>query len=189
MLRRASRSSVHGDSNLRGGVWSDDRIVPERRGIQAAAPRVARAPGIALHGLRDSDQALRQHPCCLVAVAARTLSRLLGPDLQALSARRGACRAVVCGRCARGGSSATIALNVAFILLLVPIALIDAEHRIIPNRLTGLGAILALAIGTALDPSGEPARLIAGAAAGGALLIAAMAYPAAWAWATSSWPA
>jgi leader peptidase (prepilin peptidase)/N-methyltransferase len=73
--------------------------------------------------------------------------------------------------------SATIALNVAFILLLVPIALIDAEHRIIPNRLTALGAILALGIGTALDPSGEPARLIAGAAAGGALLIAAMAYP------------
>ncbi len=34
-----------------------------------------------------------------------------------------------------------------------------------------------MAIGTALDPSGEPARLIAGAVAGGALLIAAMAYP------------
>jgi leader peptidase (prepilin peptidase) / N-methyltransferase len=86
--------------------------------------------------------------------------------------------ALLCvGAVLAGGSSATIALNVAFILLLVPIALIDVEHRIIPNRLTALGAILALAIGTALDPSGEPARLIAGAAAGGALLIAAMAYP------------
>jgi leader peptidase (prepilin peptidase) / N-methyltransferase len=73
--------------------------------------------------------------------------------------------------------AATITLNVAFILLLVPIALIDVEHRIIPNRLTTLGAILALALGTALDPSGEPARLIAGAAAGGALLLAALAYP------------
>ena len=32
-------------------------------------------------------------------------------------------------------------------------------------------------LGTALDPSGEPGRLIAGAAAGGFLLIAALAYP------------
>ncbi|HXP99126.1 MAG TPA: prepilin peptidase [Solirubrobacteraceae bacterium] len=76
-----------------------------------------------------------------------------------------------------GGSTVTVALNVTFILLLVPIALIDLEHRVIPNRLTSLGAVLALAIGTALDPSGEPARLIAGAAAGGALLVAALAYP------------
>ncbi len=86
--------------------------------------------------------------------------------------------ALLCvGAVLAGGSPATIALNVAFILLLVPIALIDAEHRVIPNKLTALGAILALGLGTALDPSGEPARLIAGAVAGGALLIAAMAYP------------
>jgi leader peptidase (prepilin peptidase)/N-methyltransferase len=86
--------------------------------------------------------------------------------------------ALLCvGAVLAGGSAATIALNVAFILLLVPIALIDVEHRIIPNKLTALGAILALALGTALDPSGEPERLIAGVAAGGALLIAAMAYP------------
>jgi leader peptidase (prepilin peptidase)/N-methyltransferase len=77
-----------------------------------------------------------------------------------------------------GGSTASIVLNVVFVLLLVPIALIDFEHRIIPNRLTALGALLAIAIGLALDPSGEPERLIAGAAAGGALLIAALAYPA-----------
>jgi leader peptidase (prepilin peptidase)/N-methyltransferase len=76
-----------------------------------------------------------------------------------------------------GGNAATIVLNVAFILLLVPIAMIDVEHRIIPNRLTALGAILAIVIGTALDPSGEPERLIAGVAAGGALLLAALAYP------------
>jgi leader peptidase (prepilin peptidase)/N-methyltransferase len=76
-----------------------------------------------------------------------------------------------------GASTAAIALNVTLILLLVPIALIDLEHRIIPNRLTALGAVLAIAIGTALDPTGEPTRLIAGAIAGGALLIAALAYP------------
>jgi leader peptidase (prepilin peptidase)/N-methyltransferase len=86
--------------------------------------------------------------------------------------------ALLCvGAVLAGGDTATIVLNVAFILLLVPIALIDAEHRIIPNRLTALGAILALVIGTVLDPSGEPQRLIAGAIAGGALLLAALAYP------------
>ena len=74
-------------------------------------------------------------------------------------------------------SAASIALSVALILLLVPAAAIDIEHRIIPNRLTALGAVLALAIGLLLDPSGEPQRLIAGAAAGGFLLIAALAYP------------
>ncbi len=59
----------------------------------------------------------------------------------------------------------------------MPAALIDLEHRIIPNRITVLGAVLALVLGTALDPAGEPERLIAGAAAGGFLLIAALAYP------------
>ncbi len=76
-----------------------------------------------------------------------------------------------------GGSTAAIVLNVAFILLLVPIALIDVEHRIIPNKLTAPGAVLAISIGTVLDPSGEPERLIAGVAAGGALLATALAYP------------
>jgi leader peptidase (prepilin peptidase)/N-methyltransferase len=86
--------------------------------------------------------------------------------------------ALLCvGAVLAGGPTASVVLNVAFILLLVPIALIDAEHRIIPNRLTALGALLALGLGTALDPSGEPARLIAGALAGGALLLAALAYP------------
>jgi leader peptidase (prepilin peptidase)/N-methyltransferase len=74
-------------------------------------------------------------------------------------------------------SAATIALSVALILVVVPAALIDLEHRIIPNKLTALGAVLALAIGLALDPSGEAQRLIAGAGAAGFLLLAALAYP------------
>jgi leader peptidase (prepilin peptidase) / N-methyltransferase len=73
--------------------------------------------------------------------------------------------------------AAAIALAVTLVLLLVPAALIDLEHRIIPNRLTAAGALLALGLGTALDPSGEPGRLIAGAAAAGFLLLAALAYP------------
>lgn len=74
-------------------------------------------------------------------------------------------------------SAATIALSLCLILLVVPAALIDLEHRIIPNKITALGAVLALAIGLALDPGGEPTRLIAAAAAGGFLLAAALAYP------------
>jgi leader peptidase (prepilin peptidase)/N-methyltransferase len=74
-------------------------------------------------------------------------------------------------------SAAGIALSVALILLVVPAALIDLEYRIIPNRITAVGAVLALVIGLALDPAGEPERLIAGAAGGGMLLLAALAYP------------
>jgi leader peptidase (prepilin peptidase) / N-methyltransferase len=74
-------------------------------------------------------------------------------------------------------SAAGIALGVALILVVVPAALIDLEHRIIPNRLTALGAVLAVAIGLVLDPAGEPERLIAAAGAGGLLLLAALAYP------------
>jgi leader peptidase (prepilin peptidase)/N-methyltransferase len=74
-------------------------------------------------------------------------------------------------------SAAAITLSIVLILIVVPAALIDLEHRIIPNRITALGAVLALVIGLALDPGGEPERLIAGAAAGGFLLIAALAYP------------
>jgi leader peptidase (prepilin peptidase)/N-methyltransferase len=74
-------------------------------------------------------------------------------------------------------TAGAIALSVVLVLLLVPAALIDLEHRIIPNKLTATGAVLALVLGTALDPAGEPDRLIAGAAAGGFLLLAALAYP------------
>lgn len=86
--------------------------------------------------------------------------------------------ALLCAGAVLAHDTATgIALSVTLILLLVPAALIDLEHRIIPNRLTGAGALLALGLGTALDPAGEPTRLIAGAAAGGFLLAAALAYP------------
>jgi leader peptidase (prepilin peptidase) / N-methyltransferase len=74
-------------------------------------------------------------------------------------------------------TAAGIALSVVLILLLVPAALIDLEHRIIPNRITALGALLGLGIGVALDPAGEPERLLAAAIAGGVLLAAALAYP------------
>jgi leader peptidase (prepilin peptidase) / N-methyltransferase len=85
--------------------------------------------------------------------------------------------ALCVGAVVSGGSAAHVALHIALILLVVPAALIDLEHRIIPNRITALGAVVALALGLALDPSGEPGRLIAGAGGGGFLLLAALAYP------------
>jgi len=74
-------------------------------------------------------------------------------------------------------SASGIALSIGLILIIVPIAMIDLEHLTIPNRLTGLGVVLAIVIGLALDPSGEPTRLIAGAGAGAFLLLAVLAYP------------
>ena len=75
-------------------------------------------------------------------------------------------------------TAAGMALSLLVVVLVVPAALIDLEYKIIPNQLTAIGAVLAVALGVALDPAGEPARLIAGAAAGGFLLAAALAYPA-----------
>src|SRR5688500_7491864 len=70
-----------------------------------------------------------------------------------------------------------LVLGAVLVLFLVPMALIDLDHRIIPNKLTAPAAVIAVALGFALDPSGEPERLIAGVAAGGVFLLAALARP------------
>jgi leader peptidase (prepilin peptidase) / N-methyltransferase len=74
-------------------------------------------------------------------------------------------------------SAADIVLGLVLVAVLVPIALIDFEHRIIPNKITLPAAIAAVAIGAALDLRGVSEQLIAGAAAGGFLLAFALAYP------------
>lgn len=61
--------------------------------------------------------------------------------------------------------TASLVLGLVLVAFLVPIALIDLDHRIIPNRLTLPAAVLAIVLGTALDPGGEVERLIAGVAA------------------------
>jgi leader peptidase (prepilin peptidase)/N-methyltransferase len=75
------------------------------------------------------------------------------------------------------GADSDVWLGLAFVLLLVPIAFIDLDHRIIPNVLTGLGAIVALVLVAVFQTDDLVQHLIAGAAAGGFLLIAAIAYP------------
>lgn len=93
------------------------------------------------------------------------------PLFEAISAAL--CLAVVM----KGGSTATIALGIAMVLLLLPLSLIDLEHRVLPNAITLPGCALAIVLGSALGPGGEPERLIAGASAGVALLLLALAYP------------
>ena len=63
------------------------------------------------------------------------------------------------------------------VLALVPCAVIDLERRIIPNRITGPAALVALVVGLALDPGGELARVLSALIAGGFLLIASLIRP------------
>jgi leader peptidase (prepilin peptidase) / N-methyltransferase len=74
-------------------------------------------------------------------------------------------------------SAYEIVLGLVLVGILVPVALIDLEHRVIPNKITVPAAIAAVVIGLALDPSRVPEQLIAGAAAGGFLLLFALLYP------------
>src|SRR6185437_17039225 len=64
------------------------------------------------------------------------------------------------------------------VLALIPCAVIDIERRIIPNRITGPGSLVALLAGLALDPGGELTRVLWALGAGGFLLIAALVRPA-----------
>jgi leader peptidase (prepilin peptidase) / N-methyltransferase len=69
-------------------------------------------------------------------------------------------------------------LGLAFVLLLVPVTVIDIDFRVIPNKLMLVGTVAALAILALTRPGDIPEHLIAAVAAGGFLLVAAIAYPA-----------
>jgi leader peptidase (prepilin peptidase) / N-methyltransferase len=83
------------------------------------------------------------------------------------------CAAVVIAR----GADEDALLGLALVLLLVPIALIDLDHRIIPNKLVLIGAVVAPAIVLLVAPDDLVEHLLAAAAAGGFFLLAALAYP------------
>ncbi len=68
-------------------------------------------------------------------------------------------------------------LGLALVLLLVPVTLIDLDHRIIPNRLMLIGAILAPALVLLTAPDVLVEHLLAAVAAGGFFLVAVLAYP------------
>lgn len=83
------------------------------------------------------------------------------------------CAAVI----VRFGADRDAWLGLALVLLLVPITLIDLDFRIIPNQLTLLGAIVAIVLVLATRSDELAGHLIAGVAAGGFLLVAALIYP------------
>ena len=93
------------------------------------------------------------------------------PLVEALTAAL--CVAVVLAE----GADSDVWLGLAFVLLLVPITFIDLDHHIIPNVLTGLGAVVALVLVAVLQTDDLVEHLIAAAAAGGFLLLAAIAKP------------
>lgn len=67
--------------------------------------------------------------------------------------------------------------GLVFVSVLVLVAAIDIEHRIVPNRILAPAALTALLLWLLADPERMLENLLAGAAAGGFLLVAALAYP------------
>jgi leader peptidase (prepilin peptidase)/N-methyltransferase len=77
----------------------------------------------------------------------------------------------------RADSSAELWPGLALVSMLVLVAVVDLEHRIVPNRVLAAAAAAGLVLWLLTDPGRVPENLIAGGAAGAALLIPALAYP------------
>ena len=98
-------------------------------------------------------------------------ARLRSPWLIALTLAGAAAIAAI------QGSLVYAVLCGLLVLVLVPCTVVDLESRIIPNLITGPAAVVAIVLGTALDPAGEPHRLTWAAGAGGFLLVTALISP------------
>ena len=75
------------------------------------------------------------------------------------------------------GFDADLALELPFAAVLIAVAGIDLEHRIVPNRILLPAAVWALVGAALIDPGELPELLISGAGAFVVLLLAALAYP------------
>lgn len=75
------------------------------------------------------------------------------------------------------GDAVSAVLHVLLLTALVPLVLIDLEHRRLPDAITAPTAVAAIVLGTVLDPAGEPARLVAGLAAAIFLGVPALLHP------------
>ncbi len=102
---------------------------------------------------------------CHTAISARY------PIVEAITA--GLLVAVVLAK----GADSDAWLGLAFVVLLVPVTLIDLDHRIIPNTLMLIGTVAAVVILLLTDPGALTEHVIAGVAAGGFLLVAALIKP------------
>ncbi|RKQ86936.1 type 4 prepilin peptidase 1 [Solirubrobacter pauli] len=86
---------------------------------------------------------------------------------------------VLCALCVLVyGADSDVWAPLLFVLLLVPITLIDLEHHIIPNVLVIIGAVGALVLLLAFNPDSLVENLAAAAAAFAFFFLAAVVYPA-----------
>jgi leader peptidase (prepilin peptidase) / N-methyltransferase len=85
--------------------------------------------------------------------------------------------ALYAGVVASQDDAARIVLGLLLVTALVPITLIDLDHRIIPNRITGPAALAGLVAVAALDTDFLAEAVIAGLAGGGFFFVAAVLYP------------
>ena len=77
------------------------------------------------------------------------------------------------------GDTTKLVLGLVLATFLVPLALIDFEHQRLPNKLTYPAMLVAIPLGLALDPAGQPERLLAALALGGPIFLLALALPGA----------
>jgi leader peptidase (prepilin peptidase)/N-methyltransferase len=75
------------------------------------------------------------------------------------------------------GLNEELVLSLPFAAMLIAVASIDLEHRIVPNRILLPLAVWAIGAGAVVHVNQLPEMLIAGAGAFTALLLAALAYP------------
>lgn len=99
----------------------------------------------------------------------------ISPRYPAIELLTAACFAAVV---AARGFDERLALELPFVAMLIAVAGIDLEHRIVPNRILAPAAVWAPAAGLLVASDELPELAIAGAAAFLLLLIAAVAYPA-----------
>jgi leader peptidase (prepilin peptidase)/N-methyltransferase len=76
------------------------------------------------------------------------------------------------------GPQLELLVDLPFAAMLIAVADIDLEHRIVPNRILAPLAVWAIGASAVIQPDKLPELLIAGAAAFTFLLLAALAYPA-----------
>lgn len=75
------------------------------------------------------------------------------------------------------GDLAELALGLVFCATLVTVTLADLDRRVIPNSVLLAASVVVVGTLLVVDPAALPERLLAGAGAGGFLLVAALIYP------------
>jgi len=76
------------------------------------------------------------------------------------------------------GADADLAVELPFAAVMIVLAVIDIERRVVPNPIVLVAAVYGIVAIAATDLGGLPGHLVAGAAAFAAFLLLALAYPA-----------